>query len=108
MLVSNRNLLVIADVLAVNKGFAKAQPEDGGGPRARHPRGQPPLRDNQTENIGIVAKAFSWTDAEARDELSHVHLVQPAGEPARSSPARSIPPARSAASFSLRCSPMAA
>jgi NitT/TauT family transport system substrate-binding protein len=32
------------------------------------------LRDNQAENIAVVAKAFKWSDEEARDELSHVHL----------------------------------
>src|SRR6476620_1291286 len=32
------------------------------------------LRDNQAENIGVVAKAFKWSEADARDELAHVHL----------------------------------
>jgi NitT/TauT family transport system substrate-binding protein len=32
------------------------------------------LRDNQAENLAVVAKAFKWTDEEARDELSRVHL----------------------------------
>ena len=41
MLVSNRNLLVVADVLAVNKGFADGESEDGAGPGARHSRRQP-------------------------------------------------------------------
>jgi NitT/TauT family transport system substrate-binding protein len=32
------------------------------------------LRDNQAENVAVVAKAFKWTEEEARDELAHVHL----------------------------------
>ena len=42
MLVSNRNLLVIADILAVNKGFAQANPKMVRGHRARPARRQPP------------------------------------------------------------------
>ena len=32
------------------------------------------LRDNQAENIAVVAKAFKWSEDDARDELAHVHL----------------------------------
>ena len=42
VLVSNRNLLVIADVLAVNRGFCKTESRHGSRPRARHPRRQSP------------------------------------------------------------------
>jgi NitT/TauT family transport system substrate-binding protein len=73
-LVSNRNLLVIADVLAVNKGFARAHPEMVKGLVHGILEGNRRLRDNQAENIGVVAKAFKWSEAEARDELAHVHL----------------------------------
>ena len=71
---SNRNLLVIADVLAVNKGFAKANPEMVKGLVHGILEGNRRLRDNQAENIAVVAKAFKWTEEEARDELAHVHL----------------------------------
>jgi NitT/TauT family transport system substrate-binding protein len=33
------------------------------------------LRDQQAQNLGVVAKAFGWTEDEARDELAHVHLA---------------------------------
>jgi len=75
MLVSNRNLLVIADVLAVNKGFAKANPKMVQGLVHGILEGNRRLRDNQAENIGVVAKAFKWSDEQARTELSHVHLA---------------------------------
>jgi len=74
MLVSNRNLLVVADVLAVNKGFATANPKMVQGLVHGILEGNKRLRDSQAEHIGVVAKAFKWTEEEARDELAHVHL----------------------------------
>jgi NitT/TauT family transport system substrate-binding protein len=74
VLVSNRNLLVIADVLAVNKGFAKAHPDMVKGLVHGILEGNRRLRDNQAENLAVVAKAFKWSEADARDELAHVHL----------------------------------
>ncbi|WP_157995533.1 phosphate ABC transporter substrate-binding/OmpA family protein [Peristeroidobacter soli] len=75
VLVSNRNLLVIADVLAVNGGFARANPDMVRGLVHGILEGNRRLRDQQAANIGIVAKAFGWSDADARDELSRVHLA---------------------------------
>lgn len=75
VLVSNRNLLVIADILAVNKGFAKAHPEMVRGLVHGILEGNRRLRDQQAQNIGVVAKAFGWSEADARDELSRVHLA---------------------------------
>jgi len=74
MLVSNRNLLVIADILTVNKGFAQANPKMVAGIVHGLLEGNRLLQEQPDQYIGIVAKAFGWTDAEARDELSHVHL----------------------------------
>jgi len=74
MLVSNRNLLVIADVLAVNKGFAAANPKMVQGLVHGILEGNRLLRDNQAEHLGLVAKAFNWSEQDARDELSRVHL----------------------------------
>jgi NitT/TauT family transport system substrate-binding protein len=75
MLVSNKNLLVVADILAINKGFAKAHPEMVKGLVHGILEGNRRLRDNQAENIGVVAKAFKWSEQDARDELAHVHLA---------------------------------
>ena len=73
-LVSNRNLLVIADVLAVNRGFAKSNPEMVRGLVQGILEGNRRLRDNPEANIPVVAKAFGWSEADTRDELSRVHL----------------------------------
>ncbi len=75
VLVSNRNLLVIADVLAVNKGFARAHPDMVRGLVHGILEGNRRLRDQQAQNIAVVAKAFGWSEADARDELSRVHLA---------------------------------
>lgn len=74
ILVSNRNLLVVADVLAVNRGFAKAHPDMVRGLVHGILEGNRRLRDQQAQNIGVVAKAFGWSEDDARDELSRVHL----------------------------------
>lgn len=73
-LVSNRNLLVVADVLAVNKGFAKAHPEMVKGLVQGILEGNRRLHDQPAQHIGVVAKAFGWSDADAQDELAKVHL----------------------------------
>ncbi|HET9446143.1 MAG TPA: phosphate ABC transporter substrate-binding/OmpA family protein [Steroidobacteraceae bacterium] len=75
VLVSNRNLLVIADILAVNRGFAKEHPDMVRGLVHGILEGNRRLRDQQAANIGVVAKAFGWSEEEARDELSRVHLA---------------------------------
>ena len=74
VLVSNRNLLVIADVLAVNGEFAKENPDIVRGLVHGILEGNHLLRDSPDQHIGVVAKAFEWSDEQARDELSHVHL----------------------------------
>jgi NitT/TauT family transport system substrate-binding protein len=74
VLVSNRNLLVIADVLTVNKEFAQKNPDIVRGLVHGLLEGNHLLRDSPDQYIGIVAAAFKWDDAKARDQLSHVHL----------------------------------
>ncbi len=71
---SNRNLLVIADVLTVNGGFAKAHPEVVQGLVHGLLEGNRLLRDSPDQHLGVLAKAFNWSDDKARTELSRVHL----------------------------------
>jgi NitT/TauT family transport system substrate-binding protein len=75
VLVSNRNLLVIADVLTVNKGFAQAHPDMVRGLVHGVLEGNRRLRDQPAASIGVVAKAFGWSEQDARDELAKVHLA---------------------------------
>src|SRR6185436_141430 len=62
------------EVIEASKGAAKAHPEMVKGLVHGVLEGNRRLRDNQAENIGVVAKAFKWSEADARDELAHVHL----------------------------------
>jgi len=73
-LVSNRNLLIVADVLAVNKGFAQANPDMVRGLVHGILEGNRRLRDEPAQHIGILAKAFGWSEDDARKELAKVHL----------------------------------
>ena len=74
VLVSNRNLLIVADVLTVNKGFAKANPKMVQGLVHGVLEGNRKLRDTPDQYRAIVAKAFGWTEDDTRDELARVHL----------------------------------
>lgn len=74
MLVSNRNLLVVADILVLNKGFATAHPEVVKGLVHGLLEGNRQLRDDPRAHASLVGKAFGWTEQETLDELSKVHL----------------------------------
>lgn len=74
MLVSNRNLLIIADLLVVNKGFAKAKPDWTLGLVHGLMEGNRRVRDNPEAEVAVIANAFGWSEADTRDELSKVHL----------------------------------
>lgn len=73
-LVSNRNLLIIADLLVVNKGFASAHPDWVKGLVHGLLDGNRRLRDQPEQNQAVVASAFKWTAEDTRDELAKVHL----------------------------------
>jgi NitT/TauT family transport system substrate-binding protein len=75
VLVSNRNLLVVADLLVVNEGFAAAHPAMVKGLVHGLLEGNRRLRDDPQPNLAVVAKAFGWSEADAREELSKVHLA---------------------------------
>lgn len=73
-LVTNRNLLVIADILTVNKGFSEKHPDMVKGLVHGLLEGNRQLRDEQAAHLAVVAKAFKWTEAEAKERLTKVHL----------------------------------
>jgi NitT/TauT family transport system substrate-binding protein len=79
MLVTNKNLLVIADILVVNKGFAEANPKMVQGLVAGLMQANQLLRDNPTPHLALIAKSFStkdspWTPAKAKEELTRIHF----------------------------------
>jgi len=74
VLVSNRNLLVIADILVLNKGFAEQNPKMVAGLVEGMLVGNDRVRHDPKAESALIAKAFSWTPEEAVAELSKVHL----------------------------------
>ena len=74
MLVTNRNLLVVADVLAVNRGFAQAQPAAVRGLVRGILEGNRLIRAQPERAFPVLKAAFGWDEAQARTELARVHF----------------------------------
>ncbi len=74
LLVSNRNLLLVADVLIVNKGFADKNPDMVAGLVDGLLHGNQMVRDNPEANWEVVGKAFKWNHDKTLEELRKVHL----------------------------------
>ena len=75
LLVSNKNLLVVADVLMVNRGFAEANPAVIAGLTDGLLYGNRRVRDDAATSLDVIAKAFGWSAEDARAELAKVHLA---------------------------------
>ena len=75
VLTSNRNLLIIADVLIVHRGFAQEQPKIVQGLVQGLLEGNRLMRDKPEQNIDVVARAFKWERAKTTKELANVHLA---------------------------------
>jgi NitT/TauT family transport system substrate-binding protein len=75
VLTSNRNLLIIADVLIVHRGFAQEQPKIVQGLVQGLLEGNRMVRDKPAENVDVVARAFKWSREKATAELANVHLA---------------------------------
>jgi NitT/TauT family transport system substrate-binding protein len=75
VLVTNRNLLIVADVLIVNKGFAAAHGDIVAGLVAGMLEGNHKVRTDPDACLPVIAKAFGWETAETKEELAKVHLA---------------------------------
>ncbi len=74
LLTTNKNLLIVADILVVNKGFAQANPAIVAGLTAGILEGNSLVRDNPAAQLDLIAKAFKWSREDARAELAKVHF----------------------------------
>ena len=74
ILTTNRNLLIVADVLIVHRGFAQEQPKIVHGLVQGLLEGNRLMRDKPDQNIDVVARAFKWNRDKAKQELKNVHL----------------------------------
>jgi NitT/TauT family transport system substrate-binding protein len=76
MLTTNKNLLIIADILIVNRGFAAANPKMVAGLTDGLMEGNRMVRDNPSaETLDVIGKAFKWDAQKTKDELAKVHLA---------------------------------
>ncbi len=73
-LVTNRNLLVVADVLVLNQGWANANPTQAQGLVHGLLLGNRLVRDQPDAQLAIIGKAFRWDAEKTKAELARVHL----------------------------------
>ncbi|MCS7032942.1 MAG: phosphate ABC transporter substrate-binding/OmpA family protein [Phycisphaerae bacterium] len=74
VLTTNRNLLIVADVLIVNRGFARENPRIVRGLVDGLLQDNRMVRENPDAHLEVIAKAFQWDQPTAKLELSKVHL----------------------------------
>ncbi|MCH8513087.1 MAG: ABC transporter substrate-binding protein [Kiritimatiellae bacterium] len=75
LLMSNRNLLVVADIMIVNKGFAEAHPNKVQALVEGMLQGNEKVRDNPEAHVELIAEAFGWDAEDVIPELRQVHLA---------------------------------
>ncbi len=74
ILATNRNLLIVSDILIVNKGFAQANPDKVSGLVAGLLEGNRMVRDNQAAYLDVIGRSFKWDRAQTTAELAKVHF----------------------------------
>jgi NitT/TauT family transport system substrate-binding protein len=74
VLTTNRNLLIVADLLIVHKGFAEQQPKMVEGLVQGLLEGNRMVRDKPESYLDLIGRVFKWSRDEARTELQRVHL----------------------------------
>lgn len=74
LLTTNRNLLIVADVLILHRGFAEQHPKVVEGLVQGLLEGNRMVRDQQAQHLDVIARAFKWSRDDAKGELANVHL----------------------------------
>jgi NitT/TauT family transport system substrate-binding protein len=74
VLTTNRNLLIIADVMILHRDFAENNPKVVEGLVQGLLEGNRMVRDRPEQYLDIVGRPFKWSRDETRAELSKVHL----------------------------------
>jgi NitT/TauT family transport system substrate-binding protein len=74
LLVSNKNLLMVADILVFNRAWAESHAEQVAGLVHGLIWGNQQVRDNPDANLETLMKAFAWDRARTKTELARVHL----------------------------------
>ena len=74
-LISNRNILIIADILLVNKPFADKHPDMVYALAEGLIWGNQQIRENPRTHLKLIEQAFQWEAGEAEQQLAKVHLA---------------------------------
>jgi NitT/TauT family transport system substrate-binding protein len=74
VLTTNRNLLIVADVLIVHRGFAEQHPKVVEGLVQGLLEGNRMVRDRPEAQLDVIGRAFKWTRDDTKTELAKVHL----------------------------------
>ena len=74
VLTTNRNLLIIADVMILHRGFAEQNPKVVEGLVQGLLEGNRMVRDHPDAQLDVVGRAFKWTRDQTKTELANVHL----------------------------------
>lgn len=86
LLTTNKNLLIIADILIVNKGFAQSNPKRVAGLVDGLLKGNRMVREKPDDHLAVLVKAFNvgkdpvadkddlWDAESTKEELAKVHL----------------------------------
>ena len=75
VLTTNRNLLIIADVLIVHRGFAQEQPKIVQGLVQGLLQGNRMVREGPEQHLDVIGRAFKWSREDTKSELANVHLA---------------------------------
>ncbi|MGH9310950.1 MAG: phosphate ABC transporter substrate-binding/OmpA family protein, partial [Vicinamibacterales bacterium] len=75
VLTTNRNLLIVADVLIVHRGFAQEQPKIVQGLVQGLLEGNRMVRQKPDQHLDVIGKAFKWSREDTKSELANVHLA---------------------------------
>jgi NitT/TauT family transport system substrate-binding protein len=74
LLTTSRNLLVLADILLVNKAFAEQQPRMVAALVDGLLEGNRMVRENPEAQADVIAKAFKWKRDDVLGELAQIHF----------------------------------
>jgi NitT/TauT family transport system substrate-binding protein len=74
VLTTNKNLLIIADVMILHRGFAEQNPKIVEGLVQGLLEGNRMVRNQPDAHLDVIARAFKWTRDDTKAELANVHL----------------------------------
>jgi NitT/TauT family transport system substrate-binding protein len=74
VLTTNRNLLIVADVLILHRGFAQEQPKIVQGLVQGLLEGNRMVRDRPDQHLDVIGRSFKWSRDDTKSELANVHL----------------------------------